>query len=335
MTQQSDHQPERAGRDTRSRDEVRREATGRGNALNLDRILVPLSGSHRSEQILPFASMIADWFSGEMTLFHSLPPTHPARGARPGQVHYPDAPHDRGTALASAYLEEVVSRLGPHGVKSRWGTATGHAASMITSRSATSSFGIVAIAAIPRSRSRRLFSLGLLDQLWKTIAVPLLIVNPRNVSLNGVPPGAPKSLIVPGGRRMTDSVTSIASALADAGRSTIKLVLPATRSDANLDAAAENEILGRFTDEGVVAEIERAEGNLVQHVHSLQAADPGSWIVVGSKMRSGISRSVLGSTADRLTRDATGPIIVVPDPKVMRQRMQSAHDATRDLAASL
>ena len=328
MTQQSES-------NTRTLDEVRRQAVGRGNALNLDRILVPLDGAHRSEQILPFASMIADWFSGEITLFHSLPSTHPARGARPGQVHYPDAPHDRGAALAAAYLEEVVSRLGPHGVKSRWGIATGHAAEMITSRSATSSFGIVAIAAVPRSRSRRLFSLGLLDQLWKTTAVPLLIVNPRNVSLNGAPPRAPKSLIVPGGRRTTDSAMSMASALAGAGRSAVKLVLPGTRTDANSAVATENEILKFFSDDGVIAEIERAEGNLVEHVHSFQVANPGSWIVVGSKMRSGFSRSVFGSTADKLVRDAAGPIVVVPNAKVTRERMRAAHDATRDLATSL
>ena len=292
-------------------DETRRQAVARGDALNLNRILVPLSGSHRSEQILPFASMIADWFSGEMTLFHSLPSTHPARGARPGQVHYPDAPHDRGTALAVAYLEEVVSRLGPHGVKSRWGIATGHAALMITSRSATSLFGIVAIAAIPRSRSRRLFSPGLLDQLWKTTAVPLLIVNPRNVSLNGAPPRAPKSLIVPGGRRTTDSATAMVSALAGASRAVIKLILPAAGSGAN------------------------AKGKLAPQLHSIQAANPGSWIVVGSKMRSGLNRSVFGSVADILTRGATGPVVIVPHPEVMRRRMRSAHDATHDLANSL
>ena len=328
MTQQSEL-------NTRTLDEIRRQAIDRGNALNLHRVLVPLDGAHRSEQILPFASMIADWFSGELTLFHSLPSTHPARGARPGQVHYPDAPHDRGTALATAYLEEVVSRLGPHGVKSRWGIATGDAAPMITSRSATSSFGIVAVAAVPRSRSRRLFSPGLLDELWKTTAVPLLIVNPRNVSLNGAPPSAPKSLIVPFGRRTVDSVTSIASALAGAGRSVVKLVMPAGRSDANSDAATEKEILDIFSDDGVVAEIERAKGDFVQHVHSLQSHNAGSWIVVGSKMRSGFSRSVLGSTADKLARDTTGPIVVVPDPRVMCRRMRLAHDATRDLATSL
>jgi nucleotide-binding universal stress UspA family protein len=332
MTEQSEQQPER---NPRTRDEVRRDAVERGYALNLNRILVPLDGAHKSEQILPFASMIADWYSGEITLFHSLPATHPARGARPGQVHYPDAPHDRGTALAAAYLEEVVSRLGPHGVKSRWGIATGHAASMITSRSATSSFGIVAVAAVPRSRSRRLFSVGMLDQLWKTTAVPLLIVNPRIVSVNGAPPQAPKSLIVPGSRTTVDSLASIASALAGASRSAIKLVLTTKEADSKSQPNPESQLISTFADDGIEVDIERAEGNFVEHVHSLQAANPGSWIVVGSKMRSGVSRSILGSTADKLARDATGPVVIVPDPKVMRQRMRLAHEATHDLASSL
>jgi nucleotide-binding universal stress UspA family protein len=332
MSEQSDQQLDR---DPRTQDQVRRDAVDRGNVLDLNRILVPLDGAYKSEQILPFASMIADWFSGEITLFHSLPSTHPARGARPGQVHYPDATHDRGTALAAAYLEEVVSRLGPHGVKSRWGIATGHAASMITSRSATSSFGMIAVAAVPRSRSRRLFSVGLLDQLWKTTAVPLLIVNPHIASVNGAPPQPPKSLIVPGNRGTIDSVAAIASALAGASRSAIKLVLTATQANPNAQITTESRFLNGITDDGIEIDIERAEGNFVEHVHSLQAANPGSWIVVGSKMRSGVRRSILGSTADKLPRGAVGPVVVVPDPKVMRHRMRLAHDATRDLASSL
>ena len=149
-------------------EDIRRDSINRGNSLNLNRVLVPLNGSQHSEQILPFATMFAEWFAGEITLFHSLPPTHPTRGARPRQVHYPDAPHDRGTILASAYLEEVVSRLGPHGIRCRWGLATGDAATMITSRATTSSFGIIAIATTARSRVHRLVKPGLLDKLWKT-----------------------------------------------------------------------------------------------------------------------------------------------------------------------
>ena len=316
---------------SRTQAEIRRLSIGRGNALNLNRILVPLNGFRRSEQILPFASMMADWFAGEITLFHSLPPTHPARGARPGQVHYPDAPHDRGTSLAAAYLEEVVSRLGPHGVISRWGIATGNAAPMIASRSATSSFGIVAIATTARSRAHRLFSPGLLDNLWQTTSVPLLIVNPHHATLNGAPPQAPDTIIVPCTRGSADAALPIASAIAGASRSNVKIVLARETSSGEI----EDELINTFAADGFEVEIEQGSKDIVKQVLGIQAENTGSWIVAGSKMRSGLRRTVLGSTADMIARDAVGPILVVPDSDTRRRRERSAHEATRNLAASL
>jgi nucleotide-binding universal stress UspA family protein len=324
MTQQLDST-------SRTQNEIRRLAVDRGNSLNLDRILVPLNGYRRSEQVLPFVSMLADWFAGEITLFHSLPPTHPARGARPGQVHYPDAPHDRGTSLAAAYLEEVVSRLGPHGVKSRWGIATGNAATMITSRSATSSFGMVAVATTARSRAHRYIAHGLLDDLWRTTSVPLLIVNPHHATLNGAPPLAPKTIIVPCTRGSADYGLPIASALAGASRSNVKIVLGRSSSS----GAVEDELINQFTADGIDVEIEQGEKDFVKQVLNLQSENPGSWIVSGSKMRAGLRRSVFGSVTDSIARQAIGPIVVVPDPKMSRQRKRMAHQATRDLATSL
>ena len=247
---------------SRTQDEIRRLAVGRGIALNLNRILVPLNGYRRSEQILPFSSMLADWFEGETTLFHTLPPTHPARGARPGQVHYPDAPHDRGASLAAAYLEEVVSRLGPYGVKSRWGIATGDPASMISSRSATSSFGMVAIAATTRSRPHRLFSPGLLDHLWRTTSAPLLIINPHHAMLNDAPPQPPKTIILPCTRYAVDSALPFASAIAGASRTAVRVILTKSASSGEL----EDDLINVFTDDGVQAEIQKVSDNIVQQV---------------------------------------------------------------------
>ena len=309
-------------------EDVRSDSINRGNSLNLNRVLVPLNGSQHSEQILPFATMFAEWFAGEITLFHSLPPTHPTRGARPRQVHYPDAPHDRGTILASAYLEEVVSRLGPHGIRCRWGLATGDAATMITSRATTSSFGIIAISTTARSRVHRLIKPGLLDQLWKTTAAPLLIVNPHHENLNSDARKTPKTLIIPRHHRSSDSVLPIASAMAGASRSSIKIVEKKSRTNSK----NESEIFNYFSSRGINAEIVKVDGNFTRQIHKLQADDPGSWILVGSKMRSGIRRTILGSIADRLAREAVGPIVVVADSKVTKQRTNASHKATKALA---
>jgi nucleotide-binding universal stress UspA family protein len=89
-----------------------------------------------------------------------------------------------------------------------------------------------------------------------------------------------------------------------------------------------------FTTDGIHVEIEQGDKNLSKQVLDIQSQNPGSWIVSGSKMRSGLIRSVLGSFTDNIARQAIGPIVVVPDPKLTRQRKRSAHNATRDLAVS-
>ena len=322
MTQQSDP-------NHRTRDEVRLLSVELGVALNLNRILVPLNGDPEAEQILPYASMLADWFSGEITLLHCLPATHPARGGRPGQVQYPDAPHDRGTALASAYLEEIVSRLGPLGVKSRWGIATGRAATMITSRSVTSSSGIIAVGTTARSRYHRLFFTGLLDDLWKLTAVPLLIVNADLEAAEEALPQAPTKVIVPSGNGNVESAISMASAIAGASRSEVTIALSASSVN-----EGGSEQLNMFSSAGIKVEIARAELKLTEHLHSIQAANPGSWIVIESKMRSGFVRSLFGSNADKCVRDASGPVLVVPNQEVSHRKLLSTHGGMRNLSSA-
>ena len=224
-----------------------------------------------------------------------------------------------------------MSRLGPHGVKSRWGLATGLASKMITSRSASSSFGLIAIARSPRTRALRIFAPGFLEELWRLTVAPLLIVNPIQVSLNGTTPHSPESLIFPYDVGATTSAIPLASAIAGASRSTVTVVVSASKTNPEI----ENELLSAFEADSITVDIDRAEEHLAEHVHALQAEREGSWIIAGSKMRSGISRSILGSTADKLARDATGPIIVVPDGRVKTQRLKAAKSSTREMVESL
>jgi len=119
-------------------------------------------------------------------------------------------------------------------------------------------------------------------------------------------------------------------ALAGASKSNVKVVLERSASSGGI----EDELITMFTTDGIHVEIEQGDKNLSKQVLDIQSQNPGSWIVSGSKMRSGLIRSVLGSFTDNIARQAIGPIVVVPDPKLTRQRKRSAHNATRDLAVS-
>ena len=128
-----------------------------------------------------------------------------------------------------------------------------------------------------------------------------------------------------------DSATPLISALAGASRSSVTIVTSTSRRDQQ----GEKALISAFEADGISTETEHSEDNVTEHIRSLQGDKPGSWIVVGSKMRSGFRRSIFGSVADRLARDATGPMIVVPDKDVRERRLKDARKATRELAQSL
>ncbi len=306
--------------------------------LKLNRILVPMDGTPAGEYALPFGTMIARWVDGELTLLHALIPMHPARGGRPGQVQYPDAQHDRGTSLATSYLEEIAARLAPHGVAARWSVATGATAQTITTRAATGGFGLIVVASRPINRVRRRFRARLLDTLWRLTAVPLLVLDESRSHRNGTAPRQPHSFIIPfDGTDTSLAAVPVASALAGAAGGNVILLrcprrpdIPALRRakfGQTTDSRSEDELeraLAILEENQADVVVDAATGYRVETVAARQQAEPGSWVVTGSKMRSGVRRTLLGSIADHVVRAGSGPVVVVPSPSVAQRRSQAA-----------
>ncbi|GIT19849.1 MAG: hypothetical protein CM1200mP39_26550 [Dehalococcoidia bacterium] len=69
--------------------------------------------------------------------------------------------------------------------------------------------------------------------------------------------------------------------MAGASRSKIKIVEKKSKPNRK----DELEIFNYFSNMGIDAEIVRVDGNFTREIHKLQADDPGSWILIGSKMR--------------------------------------------------
>ncbi|MEX0761845.1 MAG: universal stress protein [Dehalococcoidia bacterium] len=335
---------------------ARQAALSTARELKLHRVLVPLDGRPAAEYAIPFAVMLAKWFKSELTLFHTLRPMHPARGGRPGQVRYPDALHDRGSSLASAYMEEVAYRLQPHDVRVRWGVATGDTAEMIATRSATGSFGLIAMTARQRKRVHRRFQPGVLGALWQLTAVPLLLVNERRVHINGFPVEEPRDIIVPYGvNSIAGDALPMATALAGASGARIRLLRATDKEEveeppqAAQDAPTEQELeqeeetppaaSGLPDDMEAVAEwlkkrgiesvIEIVRGDVTAAVAQRQTDLPRSWVVVASRMRAGISRSILGSVTDHVVRELSGPAVVVPAASTALRRHHRAHTVSQ------
>lgn len=301
--------------------------------LRLDRLLLPLDGSNEAEQALPYAAIIAKRVGGEINLFHCLQPMHPVQIGKPGYLPYPDAQHDRGNHLATAYLQEVKARLKPHGINARWNVATGEAAPLIAYRAATGNFGMTLLAAHTLPRVVRGIHANVTANLWKMTAGPLFLFNRAHIRLNGSPPPHPETIFIPISDKATfDAALPIASTLSMALNSRLVLLLNAPkRNDSDGSAggrtitpeeSAAQAVAEELNAEGCHAEVEHVSGGVIA-IARRQLQERGSWVVAGSHMRSGLARLFRGSQGDNFLRQCRGPLIVVPDAEAAKSREKS------------
>jgi nucleotide-binding universal stress UspA family protein len=320
-------------------------AVERARELKLDRILVPLDGTPASEFALPYAAMVSRWLRAELTLFHVVHPGPPFHFYRPGLVRYPDALHDRANLLASAYLTEIVTRLTAKGLRARWGVATGDAAQLIPSRASDGGYGLIVMAVRPRAPSRRRFSPGVLERMWRHVATPTLFLHERRVAGDNSDPPAPGEFVVPmGGDPSAGEVTPYAAALAGASGARVTLLaslVTKRRQQSELRAsdggsgtqsplARMQEMAAHLREDRISVQTEMRAGIPAWAIVSRQAEAPRSWVVMTSFMPAGLSRTVFGSTADGVLRTARGPVLVVPEARVARKRAEALRLTIQD-----
>lgn len=325
-------------RHTPSSDKPCREcALDRARKLGLDRILVPLDGSPKSEQALPYAAMIARWLDAELTLFHVIHPGPPLLFYRPGQVRYPDALHDRSSLLASAYLSEVAARLSVNGLKARWAVASGDTPQIITSRASAGGYGLTVMVVRPRSPARRRFSPGVLERMWRYIATPMLFLHQSRVGVGGDGVQEPSEFIIPMGSAVSSTEAApFAAALAAASGARVSLLASLAtkrRHQAEVQAGEGGtggasslpkmqEVASYMREDRIRVQVDIRSGIPAWTVVGRQNESPGSWVVMSSLMPAGVMRTVFGSTTDGVLRSGHGPVLVVPVAEVAKKRAE-------------
>ncbi len=287
--------------------------------LKLNHVLVPLDGFQGAEFGLAFAGIFAQYFDSSLLLFHVLPPAEPVHQVHGTAVRYPYALRDRGANLANSYLKEVASRLAPHGIDAQWSVATGNTADLIGMRAVTGGFGLIVLAVNPPGtvikKARRTPAI----ELWEKTAVPVLIVDARRLYLNGSPPERPTRLLVP--RHAKDSgreSIDVAEAIASGTGASISLIC-SRPPRGELPPHIEREA-ARMRNDGIDAEAHLSYEPIMPLLDGLPAENPGSWIVITSRMRSWIARTLKGSVADQVVRHASAPVLAIPAQDVARRR---------------
>ncbi len=309
------------------------------------RMLVTLDGSTLSEAILPAAAQLAQATAAEVHLLRVVEEPGPRRSwieamavgeAGTGEAVYPDvSPADaemdarmleQAMASAEEYLAQAATRF-PAGATPR--AIAGHdPVATITQYAAENAIELIAMSTHGRSGVGRWVFGSNADKLLQSTAIPMLLVRPRN----GDTPAAPiDTLIVPlDGSLFAEEALTYAEGLASQMSLGLSLILVVTTpaiaypgagtyaydpgyfTQMESEAAAYlREKQAQLESKGLEAACTVKAGYPAGHIIDFAEDSEGSLIVMSTHGRSGISRWVLGSVADRVLRAAYRPILLI------------------------
>lgn len=298
----------------------------------VNRILVPLDGSPQAEQILAQVARLLRREDAEVILL------------RAADSPYAFARQDAETLLvrdeltAAGYLQDVVRTLSGQGVRARALVRKGPAAEAILQAAVDTSATLIAISTHGRSGPARWLLGSVAEKVLRSAPVPVLLRRSFAHGPQGLPlPAGPRELpfhrlLVP----LDGSATSLAavpaaaafaklfSAELDVLAVDVPIILPSggdasvpTPSVAALPPmAAELAAKGvaLFEAQGLRARALTATGDPATKILDVASAERADLIAMATHGWSGLTRWMLGSTAEKVLRHSTLPMLVVRPP---------------------
>jgi nucleotide-binding universal stress UspA family protein len=276
------------------------------------RILVPLDDSAEARVALPYAAALAT--PGiEIVLLTVVASATDADTARTG-------------------LETAAQRLRAAGQTVQTEVATGDAARRIVGRAADLSAEMIVMASHDRGALGRLIYGGVADRVGRESPVPVMVVRARQ--LEPGPVGITRLVVPLDGSRRAESALPVATAISRRLGTPILLVRVVDPADLMPPAVgigeaipfeiydeAENELeqeASRYLDtmsqklreQGLPVATDVLVGPPASAIE--EATHLGDVLVIASHERTGVMRWLLGSVAEKLTREDESPVILVP-----------------------
>lgn len=300
-------------------------------------VLVPLDGSAVAEQVIPWAHGLAGK-EGAVTFFMAVPDVAPVLEVSGSVADMAEIERTEQAAARQA-LAEVAARWARPG----WTTphmliATGSPADAILAAADQAGADLIALASHGRGALGRFAFGSVADRVARGSKLPVLIVHPKG-DLPSEPAATDgfgvKRLVVPlDGSAIAREALPVAVKLATALDAPIHLVeavnpsallapapIGASTYPADLYGALSDEMTGAAM--ANLKDAQDAIGDAPVRVSrtvmegppasAIEAdVNPGDVIVMTSHGRSGVTRWLLGSFAERMIRSGIAPVVLVP-----------------------
>jgi nucleotide-binding universal stress UspA family protein len=301
------------------------------------KILVPVDSSEESRSILRWAVTLAKATNAEMTLLSVIDPE---------DMRYVEASAyaEEGTDVTAqiskklnAELEAEAISLGKTGVEIAVRVVKGPPAEMIVAEAEAIGSDLIAMSTRRESALARGILGSVTDRVLHSTAIPLLILQPEEMSDESIGAGFVRHIVVPldgsalsevaitpaieiaratGAELVFTEVVSIPTYGVDMGGVGYGSVEYAERLGTKLEEQQAANYLQGFVQNaeslGIKARAEVRVGNPSIQIVNEAAATEGSIIVMATHGAGGIKRWVIGSVADKAIRSAHRPVLVIP-----------------------
>lgn len=320
-------------------------------SAKIDNLFVPLDGTEWHEQGIAISLLFADWFNANLNLFFSLADLPPLvnRGVwrqraqlsaanvdqRNTVEHSDDDPllqngalYEYGKMMAHTYLDEIRARLEHLDVNITKDVAAGSPAHILTYRAQTSDNSLIVMQAQPQVGIQRFIARKMSENLLTTSTVPVLMHSGDQHDSDDYGDYSPRVVIVP----MRDEPAMAAAlpyvlSIAQKANADVKIVFGVENG---VDASAQQEaLLGSIAAQvdhiHVHLEVERTNLPLDEAVARAEGDAVGAWVIMGSRMKRGVTRRVMSSQIDNVRRLVDCPVVAVPVHEILPKR-ESAID---------
>lgn len=303
------------------------------------KILATLDGSELSEQVLPYAQSLAAGLSLPVTLLCAVEPEHITipQSLNPGRHAEEMAGHRLGRARD--YVAAKAAELRGAGLRADAVTPVGEAAAAIVAEAGKDPDTLVAMSSHGRSGLARWWMGSVTDKALHLTANPMLIIRAAEGRRSGSGLRFERITVPVDGSELAEEILPHVVYLAAAMGLAVDLVRvnpsaeeyyrgmsfgPAEtmRSVPSYDeyaAIVDGEAAGylaelreRLMRQGVAAvETRLRHGRAADSISDLASATDNNLVAMTTHGRSGVGRLVLGSVAERVTRQSGDPVLLV------------------------
>jgi nucleotide-binding universal stress UspA family protein len=297
--------------------------------VKIEQILIPVDGSKQAENVIPYALELALKFNSHINIL----------GVGIGRKTR------RVNRLLEDYIDKTANELKTRNVKAEPAIRYGIAADKILDFTSEKQIDLIIMSTHGRSGITRWWMGSVAEKVISEAIAPVLLVRSkraRTSSTSDKPDFFHKILAPLDGSDIGEVALPYVEAIAAKSRAKVillQVVSPPGTVEANvlggpdwrkfvkaMSDAGENylqSIANRFKGDDIKITYEVLSGEAADKIVEYAADQKASLIAMSTHGRSGLSRWVLGSVADKVLHGARIPILLVRSPKMVMVRTRS------------